>query len=56
MNKKTLKDLFIIYRNYLFAIQERNEYGDKYGDTKEIINIYENELKKYGIKKLLPKQ
>ncbi len=52
MNKKKLIDLFITYKNYLYAIQERNEFGDKYGDTKEIIQIYENELKKYGIKKL----
>ena len=50
MNKKILLNIFIIYRNYLFAIQERNEFGDIYGDTEEIVQIYENELQKHGIK------
>lgn len=60
MNNKKLLNLFITYRNYLFAIQERNEFGDIYGDTEEIIQIYENELQEHGIKistknkKLLP--
>ncbi len=40
-----MKDLLIIYRNYLFAIQEREEFGDKYGDTEELIKIYELKLK-----------
>lgn len=35
-----------IYRNYLFALQEREEYGDKYGDTDELMEIYKNKLKK----------
>lgn len=61
MNNKKILNLFITYRNYLFAIQERNEFGDIYGDTEEIVQIYENELQKHGIKilkknkKLLPK-
>lgn len=61
MNKYYLKNIFVIYRNYLFALQERNEFGDKYGDTEEIIQIYENKLQEHGIKiltknkKLLPK-
>ncbi len=50
MNNKKLLNLFITYRNYLFAIQERNEFGDIYGDTEEIIQIYENELQEHGIK------
>ena len=40
-------ELLILYRNYIFALQTREEYGDKYGDTDEIIKIYE---KKLGIK------
>ena len=40
-----MKDLLIIYRNYLFAIQEREKFGDKYGDTDELIKIYEMKLK-----------
>ena len=43
MNNK--KDLLALYRNYLFALQEREEYGNKYGDTEEIIKYYEEELK-----------
>ena len=38
-------DLFILYRNYLFALQEREKCGDKYGDTDEIIKMFEDELK-----------
>ena len=29
-----MKDLLELYRNYLFALQEREEYGDRYGDWK----------------------
>jgi len=50
MNNKKILNLFTTYRNYLFAIQERNEFGDIYGDTEEIVQIYENELQKHGIK------
>jgi len=35
----------ILYRNYLFALQTREEFGDKYGDTDEIIDMYEEKLK-----------
>ena len=38
------KDLITIYLNYLFALREREEYGDKYGDTDEIITYYESVL------------
>ena len=41
-------ELLILYRNYLFALQTREEFGDKYGDTDEIIKMYE---KKLNIKK-----
>ena len=42
------EDLLELYRNYLFALQVREEYGDKYGDTDEVIKAYE---KKLGVKK-----
>lgn len=45
-----MMELLILYRNYLFALQEREEYGDKYGDTDEIIEMYEKKLIKNGIK------
>jgi hypothetical protein len=38
-------DLLTLYKNYLFALREREEYGDKYGDTDEIIKMYEMKLK-----------
>lgn len=44
------KDLLVIYRNYLFALQELEEYGNKYGD-KEVIKIYEEKLIKANILK-----
>lgn len=50
---KNKKDLLSLYRNYLFALQERKEYGDKYGDTEEIIRYYEEELKIKSKKKPL---
>lgn len=40
-----MKDLLELYRNYLFALQEREEYGDRYGDTDELIETYEKTLK-----------
>ena len=40
-------DLLRLYQNYLYALREREEYGDKYGDTDEIIKMYEDIL---GIK------
>ncbi len=39
-------DLFELYRNYIFSIEERKEYGDQYGDTEEILSIYEKKLEK----------
>ena len=40
------KDLQL-YLNYLYALRERELHGDKYGDTDEIIKMYEELL---GIK------
>ena len=40
----TNKDKLELYLNYLRAIQYHQEYGDKYGDTKELIEIYEKKL------------
>ena len=48
-----MKDELQMYMNYLYALRERQEYGNQYGDTKEIINMYENDL---GIKKEEPVQ
>lgn len=42
------KDLLEIYKNYLYALKTREEYGEKYGDTDELIKMYEEQL---GIKK-----
>jgi len=39
------KNLLEIYRNYLYSLRMQQEYGDKYGDTKELIKLYEEELK-----------
>lgn len=41
-----MTDLLELYRNYLFAVQNRAKYGDKYGDTEEIIKMYEKKLAK----------
>lgn len=45
-----MKDLLILYRNYIFATQERQEYGTQYGDTDELMQMYEEKLKKNGVK------
>ena len=37
-------DLLMLYRNYLFLLQTREEYGDKYGDTLELKEMYEKKL------------
>ena len=42
------EDLLELYRNYLFALQVREEYGEIYGDTDEVIKHYE---KKLGVRK-----
>ena len=34
------------YRNYLATLITRQEYGDRYGDTDEIVKMYENQLGK----------
>ena len=38
-------DLLILYKNYLYALQERKEFGTIYGDTDELIEMYEEKLK-----------
>ncbi len=43
MNKDN-DDLITTYMNYIYALQIREEYGDKYGDTDFIIKIYEKKL------------
>ena len=58
--KKKFKDLYVIYRNYIYALQIREEFGEKYGDTSEIIKFYEENLPKSCIckkknKSLIPK-
>lgn len=45
-----MKDLLTLYRNYLFALQEREEYGDTYGDTDELMEMYEDVLEEHKIK------
>jgi len=44
------EDLLITYRNYLYALQEIQENGNKYGD-KDVIKIYEEKLIKANILK-----
>lgn len=39
-----MKDTLQIYKNYLYALREKEKYGDKYGDTDEMIKMYENIL------------
>lgn len=46
-----MKDTLQMYKNYLYALRERQEHGEKYGDIKEIINMYEKDL---GIKQEEP--
>ena len=40
------ENILEIYMNYLYAIRMREEYGDLYGDTDDIIKYYENRIKK----------
>ena len=40
------RDLLRLYQNYLYALREKQLYGDKYGDTNEIIKMYEKQLGK----------
>lgn len=46
-----MKDLLMIYRNYLASLQYRKEYGDKYGDTEELIEMYEKRLEELRVDK-----
>ena len=45
------KDLLTLYKNYIFALQTREEYGEQYGDTDEIIKQYEEKLKIKSLRK-----
>ena len=45
-----MKDLLVIYRNYLLALQEIQEHGNKYGDE-DVIKVYEEKLEKANILK-----
>ncbi len=46
-----MKDTLQMYKNYLYALRVRQEYGNQYVYTDEIIKMYENDL---GIKKIEP--
>lgn len=52
----TKLDLMRLYLNYLFALDQRRLHGEKYGDTLELIKIYEEHLEQYGVKKVLDKK
>lgn len=43
------EDVMTLYKLYSFAVQEREEYGDKYGDTDELMQMYEEKLEENGI-------
>lgn len=49
-----MRNLLITYRNYLYSLQARQEYGEKFGDTQELIDMYEDILIKAGIIKPEP--
>ena len=55
MNNNEKYDLLTIYRNYLYALQMRKEYGEAYGDTQDIIDHYEQILIKAKVLKLKKK-
>ena len=42
--------LLNLYRLYLYALQVREEYGCQYGDTDELIKMYEDKLEANGVK------
>ena len=42
--------LLNLYRIYLYALQVREEYGCQYGDTDELIKMYEDKLEANGVK------
>lgn len=44
-----MKDIYILYKNYLTSIQYHKEFGEKYGDTLDLILSYEHQLEQYGI-------
>ena len=45
-----MEELLTLYKLYLYALHKRKEYGDKYGDTDELIKMYEEKLIKEKVK------
>lgn len=43
-------NLIDLYLNYLHALEVRRLYGTKYGDTDEIIKMYEEQLQQKSLK------
>jgi len=41
------ENILELYMNYLHAIRMREEYGDIYGDTDNIIEYFADEINKY---------
>ena len=50
------KNILELFKNYLHSIEIKKEYGELYGDTDELINMYEKELEKNGIKLVKKKE
>lgn len=40
-----MKDILMMYKNYLYALQWAKEFGNKYGDE-EAVKMYERQLRK----------
>ena len=40
-----MKNLITLYKLYLYALEERERYGEKYVDPEDIIEMYEIKLK-----------
>ena len=45
-------DVITLYINYLHALETYREFGDRYGDTIEIIEMYQEKLEERNIKTL----
>ena len=54
-NKNILDDLLTFYMNYLHALEIKKQFGDIYGDTDELINMYEKKLENINIIKIKKK-
>ena len=42
-------DLLLLYNLYIHSLMEREEYGEQYGDTDELLKMYEEQLEANGI-------